>query len=322
MISSLQRISHLIGNTPVVPLDYPGISLYAKLEYKNYSGSVKDRAALSILSNAIHNNRIDNETLIVESSSGNFAIALSRLCKDLGLRFIPVIDPNINAENEAIIRLFNEEVVKVDQVDSTGGYLLTRIEKVKEICAQNPNSFWTNQYENPDNYMGYYHTLGKEICDRFEQLDYLFIAVSSCGTIAGVSKRVKEKFPNVTIVGVDLEGSVIFGTPPKKRYVSGLGASKVPAILKYATIDETMHVSHEQLVSGCHELVRDHNIFAGASTGAVYSAIDSYFSSRAIEGNPNVLFICADKGDSYINNVYNEQWVNNMMEKLKVTVNV
>lgn len=316
MLSSLEKISGLIGNTPVVELNMPGISLFTKLEYRNYSGSIKDRAALSILSNAIRSGRINSDTLIVESSSGNFAIALARICKDLGLTFIPVIDPNINRENEAMLRLFTDKVVKVEKEDSTGGYLLTRIETVKELCAQHPNSFWTNQYDNPDNFKGYYNTLGKEICDRFEQLDYMFIAVSSCGTISGISRKVKEKFPDITIVAVDIEGSVIFNIPPQKRYVSGLGSSKVPSILENAIIDEIMIVTHEELVAGCHDLVREQNIFAGASSGAVYAAIKTYFNSHAIQGTPVTLFCCADRGDSYINNVYDRKWVNNMMEKL------
>jgi N-(2-amino-2-carboxyethyl)-L-glutamate synthase len=318
MLSLLEQIKPLIGNTPVVELQHDSVSLYAKLEFKNYSGSIKDRAAYNILWSAIRSNRINNDTLIVESSSGNFAIALARICRHIGLRFIPVIDPNINHENEAMLRLFTDHVEKVSKEDSTGGFLLTRIDKVRQICTENPNSFWTNQYDNPDNYMGYYHTLGKEICDHFDQLDYIFLAVSSCGTIAGLSRSVKEKFPHAVIVAVDIEGSVIFNAPPQKRYISGLGSSKVPSILKFAIVDEIMHVTHEEIVAGCHNLLKQHNIFGGASTGAVYCAINNYFGSREAAEKPVVLFCCADKGDSYINNIYNRNWVNDMMGKLSL----
>ncbi len=289
-------------------LNLPEINLFAKLEYNNFSGSIKDRAAINILTKAIEDGRVNSDTTIVESSSGNFALALASFSKVLGLKFIPVIDPNINHAYETQLNLLCSDVVKVQERDNTDGYLLTRIEAVKDICKTRPNSFWTNQYENPDNYLGYYNTLGVEISEKFDRLDYVFIAVSSGGTISGVAKRLKERFPNIKIIAVDIEGSVIFQNIPKRRYVSGLGSSKVPSILQVSLIDDVVIVSHKDLVKGCYELMNEQMVLAGGSSGAAYAAIKEYFRIHTITGKPNVVFLCADRAEPYLNTIYNADW--------------
>ncbi|MFY0256432.1 2,3-diaminopropionate biosynthesis protein SbnA [Chitinophaga sp. 30R24] len=319
MLEKLLKVQSLIGNTPLRTLNFD-CKLSVKMENANYSGSIKDRAAFNILYNAIKLNEINQHTLIVESSSGNFAIALAMICKQLGLKFIPVIDPNINADSEKILRMLVEEVVKVDKPDITNGYLLTRIEKVKELCQQYPNSYWTNQYGNPYNYLAYYHSLGKEICNHFERLDYIFIAVSSCGTITGVSKRVKEKFPDVKIIAVDVEGSVLFSDVPRKRFVSGIGASKKSQLVEEASIDGVVHVTHKELIKGCRTLLSEQGVLGGASSGAVYAAIKKYFTHHPLSKDMQVLFFSTDKGDSYLSNVYNDAWVERVLHQTEAPI--
>jgi cysteine synthase A len=309
MLAALSELENLIGNTPLQQLKSDHLNLYVKLEYNNFSGSIKDRATLLILREAIRRGDVNQNTVIVESSSGNFAISLAMVCKRLGLKFIPVIDPNINKSYEHILRLIAPDAVKVSELDATGGYLLTRIQKVKEICLAHPNSFWTNQYDNADNYRAYYQGLGPEICRAFDTLDYVFIAVSSGGTVTGVSRSVKERFPGAAIVAVDIEGSVIFGNAPKKRYISGIGSSKIPSILKEATIDDVIHVAHHDVIEGAHRLLYDQLIFGGASAGAVYYAIGEYFKDKHFEGKPNVVFFCPDKGVYYLDSIYNPNWM-------------
>lgn len=318
MLAQLNSIAHLIGNTPLRKLNMEGYNLFAKLEYNNYSGSIKDRASFNIIRNALQNGDINKDTLIVESSSGNFAISLASICKVLGLKFIPVIDPNINQGYESLLRLLCNRVTKVSKPDATNGYLLTRIETVKEMCVQEENVFWTNQYENVYNYQGYYQ-LGKEIERDFDELDYVFVAVSSAGTVTGLSQILKMSFPKVKIVAVDVVGSVIFGGAPGKRFISGLGASKVPPLLPHAIIDEVIYVSQSDIIESCHQLLNEQMIFAGASTGAVYHAIKKYFSQKTISRRYNVLFFCADKGSAYMENVYNAEWVESVKKKLGET---
>ncbi|KIO74911.1 pyridoxal-5'-phosphate-dependent protein subunit beta [Pedobacter lusitanus] len=320
MLKKLEKIKGFIGNTPLKKLEYGLFNLFVKLEYCNFTGSSKDRAAFSILKTAIQNGLINEETLIVGSSSGNFAIAVASMCKFLGLKFIPVIDPNINPLYEKQLELLAYDVVKVTKLDITEGYLLTRIETVEHICKSNQNSFCADQYNDPNNYKGYWDTLGVEIAENFDSLDYIFIGVSSGGTITGVSKKIKEKFPNVVIVAVDVEGSVIFSQKPIKRYVSGIGASKVPSIIHEAIIDDVIHVSQPHIVTGCYELLNEQALFAGASSGAVYYGIKEYFQERNISKDANVLFICPDRGNAYMDTIYNAEWVKMMTHNLQELV--
>jgi 2,3-diaminopropionate biosynthesis protein SbnA len=308
MIDKLQSLTHLIGKTPVKKLDLASAQVYVKLEYNNYSGSIKDRAALKIITEGVRSGRITPDTTIVESSSGNFAIALASICRMLGVKFIAVIDPNINRSYEELLSLICYRVVKVSVRDETGGYLLTRIETVKEICSQNPNCFWTNQYENPDNYRSYYETLGVELCQQIQKIDYLFVGVSSCGTITGLSKRFKEQSPETVIVGVDVEGSVIFNQVPKKRNITGIGASKVPSILLESTIDRIAIISEENIIDGCHQLLAEQTVFGGASAGASYFAIKDWINRKIISTDSTIVFLCPDRGNAYMDTVYNQAW--------------
>lgn len=317
MLRSLQEHRKWIGKSPLVKLDFEPCNLFAKLESYNCTGSIKDWAAYNIMNQAIKSGSVTQKSIIVESSSGNFAIALGFLCKRLGLKFIPVIDPNINSNYEKLLNVLCEDVVKVELMDETGGYLLTRIKTVQEICLNYSDSFWPNQYENENNFKGYYNGLAPEIAGDFNRLDYLFVAVSSCGTVTGLSLRLKEIFPDIKIIAVDIEGSVIFGEPPAPRYVSGIGASKVPSILKNAQIDDVVHVSQLDLIVGCKELLDDQFILAGASSGSVYYAIKKYFEAKDVDPASNAVFISADNGKSYLDTIYNAEWQNEMKEKLK-----
>jgi cysteine synthase A len=300
-----------VGNTPMVQFHIPefkNINLFTKLEFYNPTGSVKDRAASYIIKKLLAGKEIDKDTTLIESSSGNFGIALSAFCKKNGLKFIAVVDPCILTINEILIKSFGAEMVKVNVPDCKGGYLLSRIKKVKELVRGIDNSYWVNQYGNPYNAEAYYYTLGNEICRQMENIDYIFIGVSSGGTITGVSNKIKERFPRARVIAVDIIGSVIFGHPPQKRYIPGIGSSMVPEILKKAKIDDVVMIDEVSTIEMCHELLKKHYIFAGGSSGAVFAAIKKFFTGEKINGKVNVVTIFADRGERYADTVYNEKW--------------
>jgi len=201
----------------------------------------------------------------------------------------------------------------VEERDATGGFLATRLRKVQQLLSDIPGAFWTNQYENLDNMRGHYEVTGAEICDAFDRLDYVFIGVSTGGTIAGVSQRVKERFPDVKVIAVDAEGSAIFDSPPKPRFIPGLGSSMKPPLVANAIIDDVVIVPELQTVASCHELLHEHGLFVGGSSGTVYAAIKKFFKRAPAGRAPNVLFLCADRGTAYVNTVYNSKWA----EKLR-----
>lgn len=308
--SRVQSLGRLMRKTPLVKLDAAGLSLFAKLEFCNAVGSIKDRPAYFMLRAAIERGDIDSETTIIESSSGNLALALAVYCRQLGLSFVPVIDPNISSINETLLRATAGRVVKVEQRDDTGNFLKTRIAKVRELCAHTPNHYWTNQYANRDGMQAHYELTAGDLAADFSRLDYVFLGVSSAGTIAGVSRRLKEVHPGVQIIAVDLVGSVIFGGRPGKRYIPGIGASVVPPLLSEALIDDVVMVSERETVQACHELLSQHGIFAGGSTGSVYAAIKKHAPVlRTMMQTPNVAFLCYDRGLAYVDTIYNPAWV-------------
>ncbi|WP_179032711.1 2,3-diaminopropionate biosynthesis protein SbnA [Paenibacillus kribbensis] len=319
MYEKLKKLERQIGNTPLIQLEHEKINLYTKLEFHNLMASVKIRPAFYIIKSALEKGEIDENTTIIESSSGNFAIALATICRQLGIRFIAVIDPNINSIYENLLQTISYRVVQVTDRDETGGFLLTRIQMVQKHLKEIPNSFWTNQYSNKDNFKAHYEGLGTEISNHFDKLDYAFIGVSSGGTISGISCRLKEKFPSVKIIAVDTEGSVIFGTPSKKRFIPGIGSSMVPPLVKEACIDEVIMVSEINTVSGCHELYNNHAIFAGGSSGTAFYAVKEYFTNKQLEYKPNVIFICADHGMPYVDTIYNSDWITWLHNQIQPT---
>src|SRR5262245_37208713 len=156
LAARLQQLGNTLRPTPNVRLAMPGIELFAKLEYMNPVGSIKDRSAYWILKRAAERGEICDDTTVIESSSGNFACALAVLTRLVGLRFIPVIDANISGTYESFLRRLCPEVVKVEERDDTGGFLKTRLERVHQLCAKVPNAYWTNQYENLDAVVAHY----------------------------------------------------------------------------------------------------------------------------------------------------------------------
>lgn len=311
VVARLTQLRRALRPTPHVRLAVDGIHLFAKLEYLNPVGSIKDRTAFWILKRAAERGQIRDGTTVIESSSGNFATALATFTRLVGLQFIPVIDPNIAATYESFLRRSCATVVKVEQRDDTGGFLKTRLGMVKQLCATIPNAYWTNQYGNQDAVEAHYQLTAGEICTTFDSLDFVFIAVSTGGTIAGVSRRLKERYPNVRIVAVDTVGSVIFGGTARKRHIPGVGSSIVPPFLSQAAIDDVVLIPERETAGACRELLVTHGLFAGGSSGTAFAAVKRYAARMARWGTPKpptVLFLCADRGTPYLDTVFDPAW--------------
>src|SRR6266508_4524798 len=308
LVTRLEQLRKMLRPTPHVPLALEGMNLFAKLEYVNPVGSIKDRPAYWILKRAAERGDICDETTVIESSSGNFASALAAFTRLVGLRFIPVIDPNISSTYESFLRRTCPTVVKVEDRDDTGGFLKTRLQMVKELCATIPNAYWPNQYGNPDAMEAHYELTAREICADFDSLDYVFIGVSTGGTIAGVSRRLKEHYPNIRVIAVDTEGSVIFGDSPRKRHIPGVGSSIVPPLLSHARIDDVVLIPERATVAACRDLLTTHGLFAGGSSGTVFAAVKRYAARMPEARRPTVLFVCADRGTPYLDTVFDPTW--------------
>src|SRR5207247_6898451 len=237
LVTRLEQLRKTLRPTPHVPLAAEHMNLFAKLEYVNPVGSIKDRPAYWILKRAAERGEICDETTVIESSSGNFASALAAFTRLVGLRFVPVIDPNISGTYESFLRRTCSTVVKVEDRDDTGGFLKTRLQMVKHLCTTIPNAYWTNQYGNPDAVEAHYELTAGEICADFASLDYVFIGVRQEGTLDGMTRRLQERYPDVRLLAVVTQGSVIFGDTPRTRHIPGVGSSIVPPLLAPARFE-------------------------------------------------------------------------------------
>lgn len=309
LIERTKQIRTGLSATPVIPGADEQCDIVVKLEFCNPAGSAKDRSALWILEQAIGRGEITPDTTVVESSSGNFALALAFYCRMLGISFVPVIDPNCNEATEAQLRLLCERVEKVSVRDTAGSYLKTRLSRVQELLVELDSAYWPNQYANPDAGDAHYRFTAGELIAQAGPLDYLFVGVGTGGTIAGLSHRVKETYPGCVIVAVDTAGSVIFGGPPQKRRIPGLGSSIVPPLVDQALIDQVEIVSEVRAVEACRDLVARYGLYAGGSTGSTYAAVQDYFARhRPGAHRPRVAFIAVDRGHAYTQTVYDHTW--------------
>ncbi|MEU3921869.1 2,3-diaminopropionate biosynthesis protein SbnA [Streptomyces sp. NPDC029004] len=309
LIERTRQIRQGLMGTPLIPLEDEQCDIVAKLEFCNPTGSSKDRSALWILEQAIGRGEIVHDTTVVESSSGNFALALAFYCRMLGISFVPVIDPNCNEATEAQLRLLCERVEKVSIRDGTGSYLKNRLSRVQELLVELDSAYWPNQYANPDARDAHYRFTAGELIAQAGPLDYLFVGVGTGGTIAGLSHRIKETYPGCVVVAVDTEGSVIFGGPPKKRRIPGIGSSIVPPLCDQALIDQVEIVSEVRAVDACGALAAKYGLYAGGSTGSTYAAVQDYFARhRPGAHRPRVAFIAADRGHAYAQTVYDPTW--------------
>lgn len=316
-----ESIVHCIGQTPLVYLRrlFPqqGLEVIAKLEFLNPGGSVKDRPARYIIEQGMQEGTIRPGTHLIESTSGNFGIALAMIAKVYGLTFTCVVDPKISPTNLRIIRQLGARIEMVKEPDNQGGYLKNRIHRVQALMRQIPHSLWINQYANQRNWQAHYYGEGSEIINALDRaIDYLVIGVSTSGTILGLTRRLRKAFPHLQIIAVDAVGSVIFGSPPGPRELPGIGASRIPELLCPDEIDKVIWVTDGESAQGCRDLLACEGIFAGGSSGSVVAAIHKLLPS--LPSPCRILTLFPDRGDRYLDSVYDDKWVRQAQDRGRI----
>jgi len=301
-----------IGNTPLVPiyLTINGIArkVHLKLESANPTGSIKYRTGYGLIQALETQGLLTKDSIVIESTSGNLGVALSALCKQKGYKFVAVVDPKTTAENMNKMLSWDAEIELVQQADKNGGYLLTRLERVKELSCASSRYIWTNQYANPANPAIHYLSTGPEIYQQMKgEVGTLFIAVSTGGTLAGIGRYFRETSPSTCVVGVDAHGSVIFGTPAAPRRLTGIGSSRPSTFLDATLYDTSMHVTDEDAFLACWTLAEATGISVGGSSGAVLAACAQYLAEHAEA--VNVVCLCPDDGNNYAESIFNRQWI-------------
>ena len=285
-----------------------GHDVFLKLEGFNVTGSIKVKTAIGLIEDLEGRGRAKpDETVIIESSSGNLGVALSMVCAVKGYRFICVTDSNATRANIQGMQLYGAEVIVVRERDTAGGFLENRFKTINRLLNSEPNAIWLNQYENIANKQVHAEQTANEIAREFEHVDWIFIGAGTTGTLGGVSERLREVYPNIRVVAVEPKGSVTFGGRPGKRNIPGIGTSVRPRIADLAKPDKVVAVEELRTVEACLAFVRDHHLLVGGSTGTVLTAIQDFGSEFA--PGETIVAISADLGDKYLDTVYDPEWV-------------
>jgi cysteine synthase A len=288
----MNDVLSLIGNTPVVKLKNSNI--YAKCEFLNPSGSVKDRAAYFMLKDALESKAINDKSIIVEPTSGNTGISLAMVCAVLGLELILTMPESMSVERRKMMQVYGAKLVLTPASLGMKG----AIEKANEIVSENENSFMPMQFENLSNVKAHEQTTALEILNDVPNIDMFVAGVGTGGTISGVGKILKQKNPNVKIIAVEPEESaVLSGQGPSPHKIQGIGAGFVPKILAKDYIDEVITINSFEAIETMNTLPKQEGLFVGISSGA-----NVYAAKKLAKDNPdkNIVTILCDYGARYL----------------------
>ena len=317
----LFQYANRVGNTPMVSilltLTDTSQRVYLKLESANPTGSMKDRTGYALLRYLEEQGRLNRNSVIVESSSGNLGVALAFQCKARGYRFVAILDPKVTQENIAKMEAFGAQLEMISQVDDNGGYLLSRLAHVQALCLRNDDYVWTDQYASPANPLIHYTSTGPEIYQQMDgRVDALLVPVSTGGTLAGIGRFFREMSPSTQLIGVDVYGSVVFGSVAAPHKLVGIGSSRRSSFLNRQLYDTHMCVRDEEALAFCHALYAATGIKLGGSSGAVLAACSHYL--RAHPSMSRIVCVCADDGENYASSIFNKKWLQQQqMERIQ-----
>ncbi len=262
-----KSVLELIGNTPLVSLEETtGLSLFAKAEFLNPGGSIKDRIALNMIEEAEKEGRLRPGMTIIEPTSGNTGIGLALCGVRKGYRVIIVMPENMSEERKKIIRALGAELVLTDPKLSIGG----SVDKALEIASSSEDYFVPQQFQNPANPEAHYRTTAVELCEQLgEKIDVYVSGIGSGGTLQGVAKYLLERNPECKIVAVEPEHvSALLGDEPGLHQIQGIGDGFIPDILDTSIITDIVEVSDDDAINTARELARVQGLLVGTSSGA------------------------------------------------------
>ncbi|MFE9452185.1 2,3-diaminopropionate biosynthesis protein SbnA [Streptomyces sp. NPDC006739] len=284
--------------------------LYLKCEGFNFAGSIKLKAANEMVESAERDGVLKRGSILVESSSGNLGVALSMIAASKGYRFLCVTDSRCNLSTRLLMEALGSQVHVVADQDSNGGFLGTRIEYVRALCASDDRYVWLSQYTNAGNWRAHHRTTAPEIADQFPELDVLFVGAGTTGTLMGCARYFREWHRPVRVVAVDSVGSVAFGGKPGRRMIPGLGMSMRPPLLDESYVDEVIQVEEADTIRTCHRMAR-HGFLFGGSTGTVVSGATDWLARNGTR-DMTAVAIAPDLGERYLDTVYQTNWLQDL----------
>ncbi|MDE5562543.1 MAG: cysteine synthase A [Clostridiales bacterium] len=297
-----KSINTLIGNTPLLEVvNYSRANnlcaaVFAKLEYLNPCGSVKDRIAAAMIDEAVSSGRLKAGGTIIEPTSGNTGIALAAVAAARGFNMIVVMPETMSVERRNIIKAYGAQIVLTD---GRGG-MKGAIAKAEELVQTVPNSIIVGQFVNPQNPLAHYRTTGPEIWrDTYGKVDIFVAGVGTGGTISGVGKYLKEQNPNIQVVAVEPSGSPMLSQGKSGAHkIQGIGAGFIPNTLDTSVIDEVITVTDEDAFNAAKSLGKTEGVLCGISSGAALHAA-TVIAKRVENVDKNIVIILPDSADRY-----------------------
>ena len=311
-------IKDVIGNTPIVKLNFLTrrlkANIFVKLEYLNPGGSVKDRIALYMIEKAEREGKIKPGDTILENSSGNTATGLAIICNQKGYKLKLVLRDTISKEKLRMLEILGAEIIFVDASlppENPRSY-----NKYAENLAKEDKSlFYLDQHNNLDNNEAHYKTTGPEIWEQMEgKIDFLIGGVGTGGTITGAGKYLKEKNPQIKIIGIDPYGSIFYNwfkerklIKPYPYKIEGIGDEFLIKTAQLDVLDDMYQVSDLDAINWAKHLAREEGIIAGGSTGAnIWGALKL---AREVDDYVNIVTFAYDSGYKYVSTIFNDEWI-------------
>lgn len=285
------NILDLIGNTPL--LRFKGENIYAKAEFLNPGGSIKDRVAVAMLEGAERDGRLNGESIIVEPTSGNTGIGLALVGRMRGYRVRIVMPEGMSIERKKLIQAMGAELILTPDEENIAG----AVKVAEEMAAKDPRVFVPQQFENPDNPRCHYENTGPELWHQMSgEIDCFVAGVGSGGTLQGVGTFLKERNRHVKLVAVEPKNvAALLGHEPGLHQIQGIGDGFIPAVLDVSLVDEVIEVTDEDAIETTRQLGRDHGLLVGISSGAnVWAARQLAKSMRG-----NIATVLPDRAERY-----------------------
>lgn len=292
-------IHELIGSTPLLEITHfsipDGVRIFAKLEYFNPGGSVKDRLGIELLESAITSGKLKPGGTIIEPTAGNTGIGLALAAINRGIHVIFCVPEKFSIEKQEIMKALGATIIHTPSENGMRG----AIDKAQALLKEIPNSYCPQQFENPSNPAAYYKTLGPEIWQQLEGNVQVFVAgAGSGGTFMGVSRYLKEKNPEVKTVIVEPEGSILNGGPAKSHKTEGIGMEFLSAFMDESYFNSIHSISDEEAFHFVKELAKNEGLLVGSSSGSAFAA-----ALKEAEISPkgtNIVVIFPDSSDRYL----------------------
>jgi cysteine synthase A len=293
-MKAVDSILDAVGNTPMVRLKkLTSHAIFAKAEFLNPGGSVKDRVAKYLIDEAEHEGRLKKGSIIMEPSSGNTGIGITLVGVQKGYRVIIVMPENMSEERKKIIRAFGGELI----LTPAEGGIEGAVKKTMELAGKDPSIFVPQQFENPKNPEIHYLTTAPEIWEQMDgKVDFFVAGVGSGGTLGGVGKYLKEKRRQIKLIAVEPQNSAaLLGHEPGLHQIQGIGDGFIPAVLDTSIIDGVITVTDEDAIETTRRLAKEEGLLAGTSSGAnVWAAIR--LGERA---GGNIVTVLPDRAERY-----------------------